>query len=94
MAERQYTVKIKRKVDRGLAKLPLPVQEALFVLVEDLSDSGPLQPRWSNYSKLSDDTYHCHLKHKYVACWRSHGKKDEIEIYYAGSRENAPYDKS
>lgn len=91
MAERQYTVTVKPKILRGVEKLPLHVREAFVALARDLGDKGPIQPRWRNFSALSDPgTYHCHLKYRYVACWRLHGQ-NEIEIYYAGSREGAPY---
>ena len=36
-------------------------------------------------------TYHCHLSKDWVACWRWEKSTVEIEVYYAGSRENAPY---
>jgi hypothetical protein len=39
----------------------------------------------------AQDEYHCHLAHKWVACWRIREGEIEIEVYYAGSRENAPY---
>ena len=35
--------------------------------------------------------YHCHLSYKWVACWQCEGDSITIEVYYAGSRENAPY---
>lgn len=61
------------------------------LLIEDLRDNGPVQPRWPNYSKLSDTEYHCHLSYKWVAAWRHEKNTIVIEVYYAGSRENAPY---
>ena len=33
--------------------------------------------------------YHCHLSYHWVACWRHEKETIEIEVYYAGSRENA-----
>ncbi len=41
--------------------------------------------------ELSADQHHCHLARKWVACWRMEEGTIEIEVYYAGSRENAPY---
>lgn len=35
--------------------------------------------------------YHCHLKYNWVACWIWEKGTFIVEIYYAGSRENAPY---
>ena len=86
-----YQVLIKRKIERNLYKLPIQIQQKLAVLLCDLRDSGPIQPRWPNYSKLAKETYHCHLGNSWVACWKSKNKEVIIEIYYVGSRENAPY---
>lgn len=92
LVEKTYTVEVTRKTERGFQKLDVRVLEALITLVQDLQDNGPMQPRWPNFSKLSENTYHCHLKYSYVACWRTHGRhKDKIELYYVGSREKAPY---
>jgi hypothetical protein len=35
--------------------------------------------------------YHCHLSYHWIACWEETIKGIEMEVYYAGSRENAPY---
>ena len=40
---------------------------------------------------LSETEYHCHLAYSWVACWRHEKYTITIEVYYAGSRENAPY---
>lgn len=61
------------------------------LLVNDLIEDGPVQPHWPNFSKLSVTEYHCHLAHKWVACRRAENNEIDIEVYYAGSRENAPY---
>ena len=47
-----YRVKIKRKVGRGLKKLPMNVRKLLFLLVEDLKADGPIQKTWNNFSPL------------------------------------------
>jgi len=86
----KYEVLIKRKVLKGLPKLPLWVQKNLVLLVQDLENKGPEQPIWKNYSKLSKIEYHCHLGISWVACWR-YLKPTIIEVYYVGSREKAPY---
>lgn len=86
-----YEVVIKRKMERGLRKLPNRVQRKFFALIEDLRDGGPVQSRWPNYSKLAEGRYHCHLEYHYVACWRCEGDQVIIEVYYVGSREDAPY---
>lgn len=86
-----YDVKIIKKVARGLLKLPADVQKLLFLLIEDLKADGPIQKSWQNFSSLGGNKYHCHLNYRYVACW-SHNKGEiEIEVYYVGSREKAPY---
>ena len=87
----QYKVKIKKKALRGLAKLPISVRKLLFLLVEDLKADGPIQKTWDNFSPLGDDRYHCHLSYRYVACWTYRQGEIEIEVYYVGSREKAPY---
>jgi hypothetical protein len=60
-------------------------------LVKDLQLDGPVRPDWDNYSKLGGSKHHCHLNYRYVACWTSESKTITIEVYYVGSRENAPY---
>ena len=87
----KYTVTIKRKVLRDAVKMPRGEQEKLTMLVDDLVEFGPAQPTWPNYSKLSITEHHCHLSRKWIACWRHEKGTIEIEVYYAGSRENAPY---
>jgi hypothetical protein len=52
---------------------------------------GPIQKSWRNFSPLGDDRYHCHLNYRYVACWTCRRNEIVIEVYYAGSREKAPY---
>lgn len=86
-----YEIKIKRKLEKNLNKLPLMVQKKFFRLVLDLRDKGPEQPNWPNYSKLSPNEYHCHLRYSWVACWKHEKKSILIEVYYVGSREKAPY---
>jgi len=38
----QYKVKIKKKANRGLKKLPVNVHKLLFLLIEDLKADGPI----------------------------------------------------
>jgi len=72
-------------------KMPAAMQDRLAILLEDLREHGPVAANWPNFSKLGTDEYHCHLGHKWVACWRCQKGTIEIEVYYAGSREDAPY---
>ena len=87
----QYQVRIKKKVNRGLNKLPQNIRKLFFLLVEDLKADGPIQKSWRNFSLLGENKYHCHLSYRYVACWTWQQGKIEIEVYYVGSREKAPY---
>lgn len=87
----KYEVRIKKKVARGLDKLPADVQKLLFLLMADLQTDGPIQKSWRNFSPLGKDRYHCHLNYRYVACWTCRNNEIVIEVYYVGSREKAPY---
>ena len=87
----RFEVHIKKKVARGLAKLPVGVRKLLFLLIADLQSDGPVQGNWSNFSSLGKGRYHCHLNYRYVACWTCRNKEVVIEVYYVGTREKAPY---
>ena len=86
-----FMVKIKKKVLKRLAKLPEDITKAFKELAVDLRETGPVQLSWPNYSRLSKDAHHCHLSYHYVACWTYENATITIEVYYVGSRENAPY---
>jgi len=86
-----YKVLIKKKVLKNIEKMPKSVQEKMSLLIKDLHSKGPFRTEWPNYSKLDDDVYHCHVSYKWVACWKHEKNTIVIEVYYAGSRENAPY---
>lgn len=86
-----FSVTIKNKALKGIEKMPQKVQEKMISLVQDLHQKGPIQSSWPNFSKLDKNNYHCHLTYKWVACWKNENNSIEIEVYYAGSRENAPY---
>ena len=87
----EYTINIKSRILKRVDKMPKRERAAFWDLVLDLRTEGPLQPGWRNYSPLSSTEYHCHLGYHWVACWRHEKGTIEIEVYYAGSRENAPY---
>ncbi len=87
----KYEVRVKRKIERGLTKLPSDVQKLFFLLVADLQAGGPIQKTWRNFSRLGGDRYHCHLNYRYVACWTCRKNEIVIEVYYVGAREKAPY---
>lgn len=86
-----YKVLVSRKVLRSIAKMPGSIQLKMINLVEDLRDKGPIQRKWPNFSRIGKNEYHCHLSRKWVACWYWEKETIEIEVYYAGSREDAPY---
>jgi len=86
-----YEVLVPKKVVKSIQRMPEPIQDKMLELIQDLKDFGPLQPSWPNYGRLSSAKYHCHLSYKWVACWYHHKRTLRIEVYYAGSREDAPY---
>ncbi len=86
-----FTVNLKKRALKGIEKMPLKIQQKMGYLLDDLAREGPIQHKWPNYSKLDDDLYHCHLAYKWVACWKNEKNTIIIEVYYAGSREDAPY---
>jgi len=87
-----WAVAIKRKLLRKIGTLPLNVQMLFADLKMDLETNGPEQPGWMNYSKLGKNKYHCHLNYHYAACWQVEADNTlTLEVYYVGSRENAPY---
>lgn len=88
-------VRLKSKVEKDLKKLPSGVQSALFTLLREIEESGSIRWNWSNYGKLKPSTtrHHCHIKKgqpTYVACWEE-VTKNQIEVYYVGTHEKAPY---
>ena len=86
-----YIVKVSSKAKKGIDKMPKLIQQTMVNLIDDLHTSGPIQKGWANFSKIGKNEYHCHLSYKWIACWRHEKNTIFIEVYYAGSRENAPY---
>jgi hypothetical protein len=88
-AEKQY-----KKLHYSGQKKP-SIIDVIDLLVIELKAKGPERKDWPNYSKLSQDSYHCHLKKgrpTYVACWRVFSKElKQIQVYYVGTHEGAPY---
>ena len=81
----------KKRITKAVEKMPQREQELYAQLILDLKESGPVQTGWSNFSSLGKNKYHCHLSYHWIACWEETIKGIEMEVYYAGSRENAPY---
>lgn len=70
------------------------VLDQLAALISEIEKRGPVRGNWKNYSKLSPTKHHCHLKAgkpTYVACWEEKNGTIEIEVYYVGTHEKAPY---
>lgn len=86
-----YEVRLTKKAAKGIRCLPKNAQETFWTLVHAIEDTGPVQPRFPNYSKLGNFTYYCHLAYHWVACWRNENGSIVVEVYYVGSREDAPY---
>lgn len=86
-----YDVLVSKKVLKNIQRMPETIQDKMLELIQDLKDSGPIQPSWPNYGRLSSGRYHCHLSYKWVACWYHDKGSIRIEVHYAGSREDAPY---
>lgn len=86
-----YRVTIRSTAERRLERMPDKVRKLFYLLAEDLRADGPIQASWPNYSRLGQDRYHCHLTRRHVACWRCAKHSTEVEVYYVGSREDAPY---
>lgn len=94
-----WKVTIHPKAQKQLLKLPEKVKIITHLLCADLEAKGPVPGRcWTNYSQLkikkNIDKRHCHLikgHPTYVACWEVLHKHKQIEIYYVGTHEKAPY---
>jgi len=88
-----WIVRFSKRALKQKEKLPKKQQELLFRLMKDMQLGGPVRRDWPNYSTLGDkNIHHCHLSYSWVACWKMENQELQlIEIYYAGSRENAPY---
>jgi len=86
-----YEVLIKKKAIKDIEKMPDFIQKKMANLIDDLREKGPTRAEWPNFGKLGKGAYHCHLSRKWAACWYCEEQSVIIEVYYAGSRENAPY---
>jgi len=90
-----WTVEIARQSIKQVVKLPTRAKEALTELIRDMELNGPIRGDWPNFSALSHNRYHCHLKKgrpTYVAIWEVKNKEIRlIEVIYAGTHEKARY---
>ena len=90
-----WTVKIMRRALKQVDRLPVKVRESLADLIRDMELHGPVRGNWPNYSRLSENRHHCHIKKgqpTYVTIWEVTDKGIKlIEVTYAGTHEKAPY---
>lgn len=95
----QWDVQFTRKATKQAQELDERVLLALQVLIDNLKTIGPAPGKhWHNYSKLrgkrKEDKRHCHLikgNPTYVCCWEVYKDIRQIEVYYVGTHEKAPY---
>jgi hypothetical protein len=87
----EYDVRMPKRLEKTLREMPDNAKRTLFHLVNDIRETGPVRPEYHNYSKLGENTYHCHLAYSWVACWRNEKGSYIVEVEYVGSREKAPY---
>lgn len=94
-----WTVKISRKIQKQIEKLPLSPRRRLNFLVAEIEKYGPVRDSWANYGRIrgQNDCYHCHLKKgnpTYVVVWKAIENEVKIvEIKYAGTHEKVDYSK-
>ena len=90
-----WTVNVPQRVAKQIAVLPEAVQKRLLRLVSQIERLGPVCGNWPNYSALTGNRYHCHLKKghpTYVAVWQVENKSIRlVEVVYVGTHEKAPY---
>ena len=90
----QWKVKLSGKAEKQAVKLPHKVLDSLIALMSNIREAGPVRGNWPNYSKLTGNRHHCHLKQgkpTFVAVWTEDKKTITVEITYAGTHEKAPY---
>jgi len=90
-----WTVTERRSLNKRVRELPDQVQNQLIALKKDMEANEPIRGDWPNFSPLSGNRYHCHLKKghpTYVAIWEVIDMEIRlIEVIYAGTHEKAPY---
>jgi mRNA-degrading endonuclease RelE of RelBE toxin-antitoxin system len=90
-----WEVKERKSLNKQVRRLPVNVQNLLIALKKEMEVNGPVRGNWPNFSLLSGNRYHCHLKKgrpTYVALWEVVDREVKlIEVVYAGTHEKAPY---
>jgi len=91
----KWTVRITKRAQKHLDRLPQPVIKNLVALIREIEVSGPVRGDWPNYGPLEHNRHHCHIKKgrpTYVAVWEVRDKEIRlVEVTYAGTHESAPY---
>ena len=87
----KYKVAMTKASSKNAQKLGHREKLVLARLLLDIEESGPMQPKYPDFSKLGKDKYLCHLSYHHVACWYNENGTYKVEVYYVGSRESAPY---
>jgi len=64
-----WTVKERRSLSKQVRMLPENVQNLLIALKKDIEANGPIRGNWPNFSALSNNQYHCHLKKGHLPLW-------------------------
>lgn len=90
-----HCVTYSNKAARQYEKLPSTIQDRVDALAAEIEYLGPVRGNWKNYSKLTGNLHHCHIKigrPTYVAVWEEIGGDIKlVEITYVGTHEKAPY---
>jgi len=90
-----WSVAVPKRVAKQIADLPARVRKRLRRLVSQIEQFGPVRGNWPNYSALTGNRHHCHLKKghpTYVAVWQVEDKSVRlVELVYVGTHEKAPY---
>ena len=90
-----YEIVFKRKIEKAVASMPAKERQRFQLLTQELTQFGPIRSNWPNYGMIvGTRTHHCHLSHKWVACWVGTEQGIQVEVTYVGSRESAPYAKN
>lgn len=63
----EYDVRMSGKFNKIIRQMPANARKTLYCLLNDIKETGPVQPAYHNYSKLGEHTYYCHLAYRWVA---------------------------
>jgi mRNA-degrading endonuclease RelE of RelBE toxin-antitoxin system len=95
---RPWQVNFARKAEKQADSLPMTINDALFLLKDELEQEGPVQFEWHHYGKFGGkkrEYHHCHLNKghpRYVAVWVVENfEKQILEICFAGTHEKVNY---